>query len=287
MNMSKTMKTLTIGAALAVMIPISAYAAASSTAAGEKSSSVTTEKGTADAPKKIQREGMRGNPVSQEVLDLLKLDAAALKEKLAAGKTLAQIAEEQGVTRDALKAAMTDAFAKRQAEEKQAFADNLDKTVDGQMKFDQGPGKGKGFEGKRGFFLSSGSLDLTATAKLLGLSADELRTQQAAGKSIADIAKEKGVDAQTIIDSVKQAIADSQAAAVKAGKLTQEQADKLTADASSIAEKLVNGKGPMGVGGKGPEGRKGGHMRIQEGASGASSEAGAASNAGSADGSGV
>ncbi|QHT62891.1 hypothetical protein GXP70_24995 [Paenibacillus lycopersici] len=250
MKMNKTMKSLTIAAALAVMIPLSAYAAADSTTAGSgaASSAAATQKADANGPK-MHKEGVRGGAIGQEVLDLLKLDAAAVKEKLAAGKTLAQIADEQGVSRDALKAAMTSAFDKRQAEQKQQFTDNLDKMVDGQTSLGQGRGKGMGgrggMMGHGGFGIGFGKTDLTASAKLLGMSEEDLQTALKAGKSLADVAKEKGVDVQTLIDAQKQTIVDSLNTAVAAGKMTQEQADKAIANAAGIAEKIVNGKLPQ------------------------------------------
>ncbi|MFC4812103.1 hypothetical protein [Paenibacillus sp. GCM10023250] len=240
MKMNKTMRALTLAGALAIMIPLSAYAATNSspTAAANSASSgstVTIHEGKALAPKDEQT-GFRGF-FNQEVLDLLKLDAKTLNEKLAAGNTLAQIAEEQGVSRDALKQAMTAAFEKRQAEKKQAFNDNLDKTLDGQLPLGGAGGKG-GFKGR------FGKLDLEASAKLLGVTADALQQELADGKSLADVAKEKGADVQKLIDAQKQSIADGLNAAVKAGRLTQEQADKISAQAGDIAEKIVNGTMP-------------------------------------------
>ncbi|SFJ45689.1 hypothetical protein SAMN02799624_04630 [Paenibacillus sp. UNC496MF] len=243
MKLNKSMKALTLAGALAVMIPLSAYAAtySSSTTTAEHSaasgSTLTIHKGKALAPRDGS-EGFRRGMVGQEVLDLLKLDAKTLKERLAAGKTLAQIAEEQGVSRDALKQAMTAAFEKRQAKEKQAFDENLDKTLDGQHPLGGAGGKG-------GFKAGFGKLDLEASAKLLGVTTDALKQELADGKSLADVAKEKGVDVQKLIDAQKQAIVDGLNAAVKAGKLTQEQADKISAEVGSIAEKIVNGAMPQ------------------------------------------
>ncbi|QHW33128.1 hypothetical protein GZH47_21525 [Paenibacillus rhizovicinus] len=284
MKMNKTMKSLTIAAALAVMIPLSAYAATDTTTTTDSSASssaAATQKDTTQAPK-FKQGGFRGGAVSQEVLDLLKLDAKTLQEKLAAGKTLAQIADEQGVTRDALKAAMTTAFDKQQAEQKQKFTDNLDKTLDGQMKFDQGKGMAghKGFEG-RGGGIGFGKLDLTASAKLFGLSADELKKELAAGKSLADVAKEKGVDVQTLIDAQKQTIVDSLNAAVTAGKMTQEQADKAIANAAGIAEKIVNGTQPK-AGERG--GAKMKHRAAESDQTGSTSDSSAAASAGETSG---
>ena len=58
-----------------------------------------------------------------------------------------------------------------------------------------GGGPGMGHGGRRG-----PGLDAAATA--LGITADELKTELEAGKTIADVATEKGVDVQTVIDAI-------------------------------------------------------------------------------------
>ena len=63
-----------------------------------------------------------------------------------------------------------------------------------------GPGMGgPGMDhGGRGF--GGGGIDAAATA--LGITTDELKTELEAGKTIADVATEKGVDVQTVIDAI-------------------------------------------------------------------------------------
>ncbi|HEY8529570.1 MAG TPA: hypothetical protein VIL22_07795 [Paenibacillaceae bacterium] len=67
---------------------------------------------------------------STEVLGLLGMDRAELRDRLADGQTLAQIAEERGVSRDALKKALTDAFNRRMEAKKERFAAHLDRLLD-------------------------------------------------------------------------------------------------------------------------------------------------------------
>lgn len=243
-----TARTLSLTAALAVMIPLSAYAATSGSSSGD--GAVKVEKTTATAYNGDFRGhghkggfGGKGEVVSQEVLDLLKLDQATLSEKLKAGSTLAEIAKQQGVSRDSLKAAMTDAFNKKLEQRKTEFAAGLDKLIDSDL---------TAFHGKIGF---GGKLDLTAVSTVLGVTADELQTSLQGGKSLADVAKDKKVDVQKVIDSVAASITRQINQAVKDGKLTQAEADKRLADVSEIAGKMVNGKGF----GPGPDGHRGGH----------------------------
>ena len=86
-----------------------------------------------------------------------------------------------------------------------------------------------------------------AVAKVLGLSADELKTQLQSGKSLADIAKAQNVD----IAKVKQAIIDDftarETAEVTAGEHTQAEVDQKIADLKSKIDDIVNGVKPAGM----------------------------------------
>ncbi|BBI31670.1 hypothetical protein [Cohnella abietis] len=234
--MKNSVRTLGITAALAVMIPFSAYAAATSgsSTSEKKEQSAWSAKGGLQE----ERGGFRkdGGVVSQEVLNLLKLDQAAFNEKIKAGSTLAQVAEAQGVSRESLKSALTESFNKKLEEKKKSFADNLDKIIDSDLQKDK-------FEGRFGGGFPGAGPDFTAIAKVLGLTADQVKQGLDSGKSLADLATDKGVDKQKLIDAQKTAITNSIKQEVKDGKLTQEQADKKLADVTKIAESIVNGKG--------------------------------------------
>ncbi|MFC5468477.1 hypothetical protein ACFPPD_07075 [Cohnella suwonensis] len=235
--MKNKAKTLGITAVLALMIPMSAYAATitgnSDPSSASKSEAAQTQNGAAGWVK--GGFGRGGQAVGQEVLDLLKLDKAAYEEKAKAGATLAEIAEQQGVTREQLKAALTAAFDKRQAEQKKEYADNLDKLIDGQLP--------AGMDGRHGGGKFGAAPDLTSAGQLLGLTVDELKTQLESGKSLADLAASKGVETQKLIDAQVTAIKASVQQKVTDGKLTQAQADERLKDVVAIAEKIVNGKG--------------------------------------------
>ncbi|MCW1967440.1 MAG: hypothetical protein KIH69_004875 [Anaerolineae bacterium] len=97
-------------------------------------------------------------------------------------------------------------------------------------------------------------------AKLLSMDEAALHTELHAGKTIADLAKSKGV----ALDSIASAILDAQKAnlakAVTDGKLTQAQADQMLADAPTRINNMLNGTAPAGGprgGGKGGQGQAG------------------------------
>jgi hypothetical protein len=83
--------------------------------------------------------------------------------------------------------------------------------------------------GGRGGFC--GEAGLEAAAQALGMTTDEVTTQLRAGESLADLADEAGVDAQTVLDAIdaacEQATRDNIEAAVTDGTITRAHADWL------------------------------------------------------------
>ena len=101
---------------------------------------------------------------------------------------------------------------------------------------DHGPGHGRG----PGF----GNLD--AAAKALGMTADELRSALQGGKSLADVAKAKGIDPAKVVDALVAELKAHLDAEVTSGEHTQAQADQMLAQAKPRIEDFVNGKAPAG-----------------------------------------
>lgn len=96
-----------------------------------------------------------------------------------------------------------------------------------------------------------------AIASALGITPQELRDARAAGKSVAELAAEKNVPLQTVVDAAVAAHAAQLDAAVKAGTLTQAQADALNqlmrsrVQAQLQSTAGLNGYGPGTMGGRG------------------------------------
>jgi hypothetical protein len=95
------------------------------------------------------------------------------------------------------------------------------------------PGIMGGGRGWFGFGFGMGGQDrwaaFDATAKALGMTPDELFNELHSGKTLADIEKEKNVDAQTVANAVaavrKDAISKAIEQAVTDGRITRAQAD--------------------------------------------------------------
>jgi uncharacterized membrane protein len=103
----------------------------------------------------------------------------------------------------------------------------------------------------------AGGPDVLATAATaLGMSQADLRTALQDGKTIAQVAKDKGVDVQKVIDAVVAAQSAQLDQAVTDGKLTPAQATARKADLKARVTALVNGERPAGGPGFRPRGRR-------------------------------
>ncbi|CAK4863429.1 unnamed protein product [Aphanomyces euteiches] len=203
---------------------------------------------TAKASVKPQDAGSYGlvRKVNDELIAFLKLDKSTYQEKIASGKTLAEIATEQGISRDALKAELTKEVTASLEKEKADFALNLDKTVDAVQPAGRGGesfGHGGGFGGPGGGKHGGVRIDLTTIATALGYTTEaQLRTALETGKSIADLATEKKVTLQTLIDLEVVQIVKNLDQQLANGTITQTEYDKQKADSTNIATNQLNDK---------------------------------------------
>jgi polyhydroxyalkanoate synthesis regulator phasin len=120
-----------------------------------------------------------------------------------------------------------------------------------------GMGKGMGMFG-RGMGPMGGEENLLSiAADKLGMKLTELLTELQGGKSIADVAKEKGVDTQTIVDAYVAQAKENLDEAVADGNITQKQADyQLEQIKTRVTDQLDNTGmefGPRGGGRHGGE----------------------------------
>ncbi|WP_128656700.1 hypothetical protein [Paenibacillus sp. 598K] len=127
--MKKKIQALSLAAALMLTVPIGVYAANANGTSKDTSSTAQSEDGAIKEGKFAgkekgghhERRNGKGVFVSDEVLELLQLDKETLIGKLKEGVPLSTLADQQGVSRDALKAAVIGALERQQAERKSAF----------------------------------------------------------------------------------------------------------------------------------------------------------------------
>ncbi len=148
---------------------------------------------------------------------------------------------------------------------KQAGQETVDKAVqDGKLpadkadrlreRIEQGDFFAPGFLGRydgrgklpaKGLWLGQKDVVIDAIAQALGMSHDELLAAVKAGKSVSDLAKEKGVSADAIKKAVVDAVGRQLDEAVTAGKLTAEQAAKIRQRLESMPAESFLQMGPQ------------------------------------------
>jgi len=115
-----------------------------------------------------------------------------------------------------------------------------------------GRGPGKGGPGR--------ALGLEAAAGALSISVDELSAELRSGRTIAEVAAERGVDVQTVIDAMVGELRTRLEERVAAGDLTQEQVDEKLAEATErITEQVDESMPTRPAGPRGGRGGPGGH----------------------------
>lgn len=110
-----------------------------------------------------------------------------------------------------------------------------------------GPGGGRGGFGGRDH------LKQETVAGILGITTDQLRTQEQAGQTLTQIAATKSISKADLIDKLVAATKTQLAADVTSGRLTQAQSDAatatLTADVTKRVDEVHQGRGDGGHGG--------------------------------------
>jgi hypothetical protein len=113
----------------------------------------------------------------------------------------------------------------------------------------EGPGRGGHGRGDHGPVRKS----LAAASTALGMTEQELATQLRDGRTIAQVAQERGVDVQVVIDALVAEFKAHLDEEVASGEHTREEADQKLAKATERITDMVNNGRPEG--GRGPGGR--------------------------------
>ncbi|WP_139492566.1 hypothetical protein [Brevibacillus dissolubilis] len=255
------MKKFTILSALGALVLTAGISGVSAAATTTTDQATTSTVQTAKAPWGLGQKQMGDMKVrggfnkgaiggnNTELLTLLNLDDAALKEQLQAGKSLAEIAEAQGVTQEALielltkqnnerlDQALTDGklTSEQASEMKTQFATKATEMIE-KTGLDRGPGEHGGFGGR-------GGVDSEELATLFNLDQNALKEQLQAGKSLAQIAEAQGVTKQAVIDLLTKQNSERLDQAVTDGKLTSEQAAEMKTQFATKATEMIEKTG--------------------------------------------
>lgn len=178
--------------------------------------------------------------VATAVQSLLDVDSAGLKAARQAGTSLTALAQQKGVSRDALVSTIFEALKANRPAGAPARTDAQITAAAGRIA-DRVPGQGVRKAGGTRAAIAA------AIAQSIGVTSDELKAARKAGTSPAALAQQKGVARDTVLAATL--------AALKANKPAD--APALTnAQLTRVAERIVDNAGP----GRGPGGR-GGHRR--------------------------
>lgn len=130
---------------------------------------------------------------------------------------------------------------------------------------------GRGHRAGMGIHMQAGRLALDELPGFLGMTADEFWTELRSGKSVAQVAQERGKSRQEVSDFLTAKVKERLDQAVADGKITREKADQMMATfRAHLPQMLDHVPGPCGGPGFGPGGRGG---RWQRGGQGSQPQA--------------
>lgn len=177
----------------------------------------------------------------EEIAQILGMDSQSLGQELKSGKTLAQIAADKGMDIEALRQELE---SKRNDRLDEAVAEGkltADKAAQikalGADKFDAKINQHwTGQKGKRGFNTGMNNHTLQS---VLGLDADLLKVQLKGGKSLEQIATDKGISKEDLTARLLAAMEANIDQAVKDQKMTANQATQMKAKLPERIDRMI------------------------------------------------
>lgn len=259
---TKGWMALGVTAVLAAAIPMGANAAEVNTGEGLSSSAIAVKtfnisEDRLNSPGKTSTTGSAMSiriGVSAEIAKLLGVDSDTLSKELESGKSLLEIAESRGVSKESLLEAQVSALTKpledavkagRLTQEK---ADQLKANL---IKNAEAIITNKGIASIAPMMPVQGNMSSSVTVSIapdqelltfLGIDKETFQSELKNGKSLLQIAETKGITKAQLIEFESKQFAANIDQAVKAGRLTDEQAAKIKEDFAKHAEQRLDGK---------------------------------------------
>jgi ribosomal protein S20 len=259
---ASTFKRLAIPTALVVGgVTAGSFLAPIGLASAAEDDTDSTDTGSDDAPGGRpdddggHRHGRHGGPRVEALEDVLGLTAEEIRDELEAGKTLAEVAEGQGISvedlTDALVAAATErideavAEGRLDADEAEERKADLEERI-GEMVTRVPPedlGERNGRRGPRGPL--AGGIEVLED--VLGLSAEEIRAGLDEGKTLSEIAEEQGVPVDDMADALVAAATERIDEAVAEGRLDEDRAAQAKEHLGEMIDRAVEAE-PFALG---------------------------------------
>lgn len=230
------MITRVLGLTLVCSLSIGGFVSMASTYAGQAATKPETGLLTDDhhshgsSALKAKRRGL-----FKELAEYLNMEPAALHEELKT-RSLTQIAGQQGITRNVLKAKVVELLNQRAADKPTPLGGSQDLSAAADKLIDR---KGGWPAVKR---RHAKPADLAGLAALLNMTPEKLRQELHTGKSLADLAQQQGVSVDKIIDHQVRAVTMILDRHLKEGKLTKEQYERRKLRLRPFITELVHGK---------------------------------------------
>ncbi|QDR82303.1 hypothetical protein [Sporomusa termitida] len=182
-----------------------------------------------------------------KLLALLKIDDKTFKEEMKAGKTLAAVAQEQGVSEQELQTFLENQITQRlETEEKSGrlTADQAATMKSGmpELVAKMMNGTGPLHHGPRAGHAPFANDKMLA---FLNIDADTLRNELKTEKTLVAVAGKHGVSEQELKEFLLAQMTERLDAGVQAGRLTAEQADGMKANMEERVTKMINAEGLM------------------------------------------
>lgn len=189
------------------------------------------------------------------IAQALGMTSAELRLAVVSGKSVTQLASDKNIDLQTIEDALT---TQRKADLDQALKDGL-LTQTQYDRVTQAMQNMPALNGTVRFGLRVSTRNevntATVAATALGVSCADLVKAEQGGSSIAQVAVDKGVDVQTVIDALTKAYSDALAADVSEGLITQAQSDgqmtRLTVQIGQWVYDAHNGRGSFGFGAPG------------------------------------
>lgn len=197
----------------------------------------------------VKKEGMRDHREDHvALLQLLKIDAQSFEAARKDGKSLVDIAKNQGISEQVLKDFMVEQMSKRMEEKakdgtlpdnkKACTRDDIEKRVEKMIHSNGTMHHNHGQKHHTAF-------DKTKLLELLKMSDESLKNEMKAGKTLVEIAKEQGVSEETLKTTLVEQMMQRIEKGVNAGRISADKAEQMKANIEKHVSDMMNGKRPM------------------------------------------
>lgn len=217
----------------------------------------TTEEETDREGRRDRRQNRRSGRSearSEAVSEALGLSSEEIRQGFAEGKSLADMAEEQGVEvsvlRDALLANMTERIDTAVEEGRIDEDEAAEKLAELEARVDERLTTVPDLS-ERGNRRAGRSAASEALQDILGLSSDEIRAELADGKTLAEIGEEQGISAEELADTLVAAMNERVDEAVEEGHIDEDRAEEIRGRIEENVENRINGEYESNRRGKG------------------------------------